>query len=204
MTLVRWTKKKEFPWIVELRCNEEKPQKKTQKSFLQENWNCDEGTVERNDKKVITIPDEGLFKEKEHYAINQIIKKYQKSSKYLCYICSESVKVKLNLYYCDFCRNLYHSCCAHKTCSFASTFPTNRYICQPCIENNYKSFHCYTSFYLSAELYSYIEDVDCISNLFDNWNKLPDNFKEDCKKVSIPMEHHHYGSPSQDLFLPIH
>ena len=36
--------------------------------------------------------------------------------------------------------------------------------------------HCYTSFHLSADLYNYIEDVDCISNLFDNWENLPKNF----------------------------
>ena len=117
---------------------------------------------------MITIPEEGLTKEQEHYGINRIIKKFQKSSKSLCSICAESVKVKLNLY-CDFCRNFYHLSCAHPTCSFTSTFPTNGYICQSCIENSYKSFHCYASFHLSAELYDYIEDVDCISNLFDNW-----------------------------------
>ena len=106
-------------------------------------------------KKVIIIPEEGLTKEEEHYAIYRVIKKYEKSSKSLCYICSESVKVKLNLH-CDFCRNFYTSSCAHPTCSLASTFPTDLYICQSCFENNYKSFNCDTSFRLSAELYSYI------------------------------------------------
>ena len=158
--------------------------------------------LRRRIKKVITIPEEVLTKVEEHYAINRIIKNFQKSSKSLCSICAESVKVKLNLY-CDFCRNFYHSSCAHPTCSFTSIFPTNRYICQSYIENNFKSFHCYTSFHLSAELCNYIEDVDCISNLFDNRKKLPDNFKEDYKNVSIPMEHH-YGSQNQDVFLPIH
>ena len=40
-------------------------------------------------------------------------------------------------------------------------------------------------------------------NYLNNWKKLPDDFKEDYKNVSIAMEHH-YGSPSQDVFLPIH
>ena len=187
----------------EARCNEEKPQETPPKNLFQENQNCDEVTVERKDKKkVTTIPDEGLTKEEEHNAINRIIKEYKKSSKSLSYICSGSVKVKLNIY-CDFCRNFYHSSRAHPTCSFASTFPANLYINQSCIENNYKSFHCYTSFHLSAELYNYIEDVDCISNLFHNWNKFPDNLEKDCKNVSIPMEHH-CGSPSQHVFLPVH
>ena len=87
----------------EARCYEEKPQETPQKNFLEENQNCDEVTVEREDKKeVTTMPEEGLTKEKEHNTINRIIKKYQKSSKSLCCICSESVKVKLN-FYCDFC-----------------------------------------------------------------------------------------------------
>ena len=144
------------------------------------------------------MPEDGLTKEEEHYAINRIIKKFQKSSKSLCRICAESVKVKLSRY-CEFCRIFYHSRCGHPTCSFESTFPTNRYVFQSCIENNYQSFHCFISFHVSAELYNYIEDVDCMSNLFDNWKKISDSFKENCKNVSIPMEHH-YGSRSQNVF----
>ena len=157
-----------------------KPQENLKKNFLRENQNCDEVTVEKKGKKkVITMPEEGLTKEEEHYATNQIIRKFQKLSKSLCSICAESLKVKLNLY-CSFCRNFYHSSCAHPTCNFTSTFPSYRYICQSCIENNYKSFHCYTSFHLSAELHNYTEDADCISKFDSTTGK---NFLTISKKI---------------------
>ena len=64
----------------EARCSGEKPQETPKKNFIQENRNWDEVTVERKDKKhVITIPEEGLTKGEEYYAINRIIKKFQKS-----------------------------------------------------------------------------------------------------------------------------
>lgn len=144
------------------------------------------------------MSENGLTKEEEHYAINRIIKMFQKSSKSLCRIGAESVKVRLNRY-CDFCKIFYHSRCPHPTCSFESTFPTNRYVFQSCIENNYQSFHCFISFHVSAELYNYIENFDCMSNLFDNWKKSSDSSKENCENVSIPMEHH-YGSRNKNVF----
>ena len=62
----------------EARYYEEKPQETPQKNFFEENQNCDEVTVEREDKKeVTTMPEEGLTKEEEHNTINRIIKNHQ-------------------------------------------------------------------------------------------------------------------------------
>ena len=93
-----------------VRCTKKKEGGTSQKSFLQENQNCDEVTVERKEKKVITIPEEGLTKEEEHYAIYRVIKKYKKSSKSLYYICSESVKVKLKLLHFKLCTSNMQLC----------------------------------------------------------------------------------------------
>ena len=74
-----------------------KPQRK---SFFRRIKIVMKSPFRRRIKKVITIPEDELTKKEDHYAINRIIKKFQKLSKR---ICANSSKVKLNLY-CDFCR----------------------------------------------------------------------------------------------------